>query len=173
VIPVQHGPLAPAPAKVVPVKYVFLFIGDGMATPQRMVTDYYLKETTGKGLCMNTFPVQGYATTMSADSLITDSAASATAMATGFKTYGGAIGVNVSKEPLETVAEVAHKTGKKVGIITTTSINHATPAGFYAHQRNRGQYYEIAEHMYKSGFEFFAGGGIYDNEGHINVSDKG
>ena len=51
--------------EVKPVKYVFLFIGDGMATPQRMVTDMYLKETTGKGLCMNALTVQGYTTTYS------------------------------------------------------------------------------------------------------------
>ena len=159
--------------EVKPVKYVFLFIGDGMATPQRMVTDFYLKEMTGEGLCMNSFPVQGYTTTYSADSLITDSAASATAMATGVKTYSGAIGMDINKEPVESVSEVAHKSGKKIGIVTTTSMNHATPGGFYSHQKNRGEYYKIAGDMINSGFEFFAGGGIYDNKGRITVNEKG
>lgn len=159
--------------EVKPVKYVFLFIGDGMATPQRMVTDMYLKETTGKGLCMNALTVQGYTTTFSADSLITDSAAAATAIATGHKTYSGAVGVDKDKKPVESVAELAHKTGKKVGVITTTTINHATPAGFYAHQKNRGEYYNIASDMITSGFEFFAGGEVYDNKGHITVNEKG
>ena len=144
-----------------------------MATPQRMVTDMYLKETTGKGLCMNAFPVQGYTTTYSANSLITDSAAAATAIATGHKTYGGAVGVDANKNPVESIAELAHKNGKKVGIITTTTINHATPGGFYAHQKNRGEYYKIAGDMINSGFEFFAGGEIYDNNGHITVNEKG
>ncbi|MEG2076845.1 MAG: alkaline phosphatase, partial [Victivallaceae bacterium] len=93
-------------------------------------------------------------TTYSSDSYITDSAASGTAIATGHKTYSGAIGVDVNKKPLESVAYLAQKKGKKVGIITTTSINHATPAAFYANQHNRGENYKIGKDLIKSGFEY-------------------
>ena len=76
----MYGADGAAAETVKPVKYIFLFIGDGMATPQRMMTDLYLKSIGKKeGLLMNRLPVQGFATTYSATSLITDSAASAIA----------------------------------------------------------------------------------------------
>ena len=169
-----YGADGAAAETVKPVKYIFLFIGDGMATPQRMMTDLYLKSIGKKeGLLMNRLPVQGFATTYSATSLITDSAASATAMATGQKTHDGAIGVDVNNKALENIAELARKKGKKVGIITTTSMNHATPAAFYAHQHSRGNAYRIGLDMIGSGFEYFAGGGLMDPKGRIMVSDTG
>ncbi|MEG1980246.1 MAG: alkaline phosphatase [Victivallaceae bacterium] len=157
-----------------PAKYIFLFIGDGMSIPQRMFTDVYLKQSgSDRELVMNKLPYQGYSTTYSSDSYITDSAASGTAIATGHKTYSGAIGVDVNKKPLESVAYLAQKKGKKVGIITTTSINHATPAAFYANQHNRGENYKIGKDLIKSGFEYFAGGGFNDAKGTITVKPNG
>ena len=72
-----------------PPKYVFLFIGDGMGTVQRMAAEEFLKSQGKEGLLMNTFPNYGMSTTYQNDRFITDSAAAATAQATGVKTNGG------------------------------------------------------------------------------------
>ena len=154
-------------------KYVFLFIGDGMSTAHRLVTDMYLKSQDLPGLTMQTFEVQGLTFTHSATSPITDSAAAGTAMATGQKTYSGAIGVDVDRKTLPNVSEFAKKSGKRVGIISNTSVNHATPGAFYAHQNNRGNYYKIGLDMLNSSFDYFAAGGFYDSKGGIMVDEKG
>ena len=141
-------------------KYVFLFIGDGMSTPQRMVAEEFSLKTGGGELAMNRMPYQSNTRTKSANSIITDSAAAATAIACGGKTNNRMLGVAPDGTRLESVAEVAKRKGKKVGIITTVTINHATPAGFYAHRKNRGMSYQIALDLVASGFDYFAGGGV-------------
>ncbi len=141
-------------------KYVFLFIGDGMSTPQRMVAEEFSVKIGEGELAMNRMPYQVNTRTKSSNSIITDSAASATAMACGEKTNNGMVGLAPDGRRLESVAEVAKKSGKKVGIITTVTIVHATPAGFYAHRRKRGQTYQIALDLIASGFDYFAGGGV-------------
>ncbi|MCD8183673.1 MAG: alkaline phosphatase [Bacteroides sp.] len=145
-------------------KYVFYFIGDGMGVNQVNGTEMYLGEQEGRigtePLLFASFPVAGYATTYSATNSITDSSAAGTALATGSKTYNGAIGVDVNKNALQTVAEKAKKAGKKVGVTTSVSVDHATPAAFYAHQPDRNMYYEIALDLPKANFDFYAGGGF-------------
>jgi alkaline phosphatase len=127
-------------------KYVFLFIGDGMGVAQRSAAELYkanLADTkTGAWqevtLLMNSFPAQGMTTTYDAGSIITDSASAGTAIATGQKTLSGVISMDAEKKnKLETIAEVAHDKGWKVGIITSVSLDHATPAVFYAHTSSR------------------------------------
>ena len=146
-------------------KYVFLFIGDGMGIPQRMATDLFL-ETAGKEkLLINRLPAYGVTTTRSANSLITDSSSAATAIATGVKTNDGYVGVDTEFKPLETIAEMLKKKGMKVGIVTSVSMDHATPASFYAHQASRNSYYEISLDMTKSGFDYFGGGAFQDPDG--------
>ena len=81
---------------------------------------------------------------------VTDSAASATALATGFKTYNGAIGVDIDKNPLETVLERAKSLGKKTGIAVTSQIVHATPASYIAKNESRRNYNAIADHYFDS-----------------------
>ena len=145
-------------------KYVFYFIGDGMGVNQVNGTEMYLAEQEGrigiKPLLFTTFPVAGMATTFSATNSVTDSSAAGTALSTGEKTYNGAIGMDDNKNVLQTVAERAKKAGKKVGVTTSVSVDHATPAAFYAHQPNRSMYYEIALDLPKAGFDFYAGGGF-------------
>ncbi len=152
-------------------KYVFLFIGDGMSTPQRMTADEFARASGHGQLSMNTFPHQATTRTCSASSLVTDSAAAATAIACGVKTYNGAIGVDTNKQPLVSSAQVAHMAGRKVGIVTTVTICHATPAGFYAHRPQRSMSYEIGVDLLHSGFEYFAGGGLDGQNNKTNSAD--
>ena len=132
-------------------KYVFLFIGDGMGIAQRMATEVYLKTGGQEGLLINTFPACGVTTTHSATDVITDSAAAATAIASGIKTYNGAIGVDLEMNPVETIAEKAKKAGMKVGIISSGSLDQATPASFYSHQLSREMFHEISVDLATSG----------------------
>ncbi|NMA45469.1 MAG: alkaline phosphatase [Lentisphaerae bacterium] len=147
-------------AVAAPVKYVFLFIGDGMAAPQRTMAADFAKRVHDYELLINELPYAVATTTHAANSLITDSAASGTAFACGAKTNNGYIGVTPDGKPVESVAYVAQKAGKKVGIITSVTINHATPAAFYAHNLSRNNYYEIGLDMVASGFDFFGGGAV-------------
>lgn len=150
-------------------KYVFLFIGDGMGPAQVFSTEVYKASLNNKigrePLSFSQFPVQSYSTTFSANSFTTCSSASATAISTGTKTNNSFIGVDANGNRLETVAEKAKKAGFKVGLTTTVGINHATPGGFYGHQRNRNMYYEIAKDLLVSDFDYMAGGGIISPNG--------
>ncbi len=156
--------LCAGPSHAQQAKYVFYFIGDGMGVNQVNATEMYLAEQEGrigvKPLLFTTFPVTGVATTFSKTNSVTDSSAAGTALAAGAKTYNGAIGMDDEKQVLQTVAEKAKKAGRKVGITTSVSVDHATPAAFYAHQPARSMYYEIALDLPKAGFDFYAGGGF-------------
>ncbi len=150
-------------------KYVFYFIGDGMGVNQVNGTEMFLAEKEGcigvKPLNFTQFPVINFATTYSKYNSVTCSAAAGTALATGTKTKNGTIGMNsLRKGPLYSVAVQARKAGKKVGIATSVSIDHATPAAFYAHQPDRGMYYEIATDLPETGFDLYAGAGFLQPE---------
>lgn len=149
-------------------KYVFFFIGDGMGLNQVNTTEMFLAEVEGrigiKPFLFPSFPVASHANSHSATSSVTDSAAAGTALATGVKTYNGAMGVDADKNPVESFAERAKKAGKRVGITTSVSIDHATPGTHYAHEINRNMYYEIALWLPKSNFDFFAGSGFQKPE---------
>lgn len=145
-------------------KYVFYFIGDGMGLNQVNTTEMFLAELEGrigiKPLLFPSFPVASHANSHSASSSVTDSAAAGTALASGVKTYNGAMGVDVDKNPIQSFAERAKKAGKRVGITTSVSIDHATPGSHYSHEPARSMYYEIALWLPKSNFDFFGGSGF-------------
>ncbi len=142
-------------------KYVFFFIGDGMGFPQRAATAAFLE----KKLEIDKLPAQGITTTFANDRFITGSAASATALATGYKTNINYIGVDPEFKSLKSIAEMAKDSGMKVGIVSSVSIDHATPAAFYAHVKTRKMYHEIDMALAESGFDLFAGGGMKDPAG--------
>ncbi len=147
-------------------KYVFLFIGDGMSTAQINAAESFANarisdKVAVQHLRFSTFPVAGLTTTYDASSLITDSASSATAMATGNKTLSGVINMSPDKSTsFKLISEYARDAGKKIGIVSTVSLDHATPAAFYAKAPSRGNYYDIAVQLTESGFDYFGGGGI-------------
>lgn len=146
-------------------KYVFYFIGDGMGVNQVNGTEMYLAEKEGrigiKPLHFTQFPVVNFATTYSKYNSVTCSAAAGTALASGTKTKNGTIGMDsLHQAPLYSVATKAKEAGKKVGITTSVSVDHATPAVFYAHRPDRGMSYEIGTDLPKAGFDFYAGAGF-------------
>lgn len=147
-------------------KYIFYFIGDGMGVNHVNASEMYLSALKGEigveSLLMTQFPVASMATTFSSNNGVTDSAASGTALASGVKTNNGTIGLDANNVPVVSVAEMAKKAGKKVGIVSTVPINHATPGAFYGHQKNRGMYYEIALDMLEAGFDFYGGSDLID-----------
>ncbi|GAA2667118.1 MULTISPECIES: alkaline phosphatase [Actinosynnema] len=95
----------------------------------------------------------------------TDSAAAATALGTGVKTNNGVIGFDPAGQKLLTVGEQAKAVGKKVGVVTSVPFNHATPAGFIAHNADRNDYQGLATEMIDSGADVIMGGG------HPNYTD--
>lgn len=97
--------------------------------------------------------------TRSADNSVTDSAAAATAMACGQRTYNGAVGVDVHQTPIKSISEHAKCAGKAVGIVTTDLITGATPSGFSAHVSKRDHAADILEQQIATGFDVFMGGG--------------
>ena len=162
------------------VKYVFYFIGDGMGVNQINVTETYLAALKGKigfePILMSSLPVVGMVNTYSATNGVTDSAAGGTALATGHKTKNGAIGVLEDLEtPITSIAAWAQKAGKAVGVATTVSITHATPASFYGHQPRRQMYYELGQDLCKSDYDFFAGSDFnkpYVKEGEPSLHEQ-
>lgn len=143
-------------------KYVFYFIGDGLGTTQRTVAEYYLQEKNKDKtlkLAINTLPHVGINTTHSADTLVTDSAAAGTALATGYKTNNGVISQLPNGVNVKTLVELAEEKGMATGLVSTTRITHATPAVFAAHNVSRNNENEIAVDFLDSGVDFFAGGG--------------
>jgi alkaline phosphatase len=134
-------------------KYIFMLIGDGMGPAQQRLPEY----ATGQPLAINQLPVQAETITLNALGKITDSAAGGTALATGTKTFNGAVGLDADKKPLESVAVVAQKNNRKIGILTSTAITDATPAVFYAHRESRKMHKEMVTDMAASNFDLFIG----------------
>lgn len=136
-------------------KNVILLIGDGMGLSQ-LSSAYYFGDTEPN---FSRFPVVGLSRTSSAKEKITDSAAGATALSCGQKTYNGAIAVDVKGNDMETILEYLSGKEYSTAVLATSSITHATPASFYAHAKSRHQANHIASQMPESGVDFFAGGG--------------
>lgn len=143
-------------------KYVFYFIGDGMGVNQVNGTEAYRAEFEGRigirPLLFTQFPFATMATTYSATNGVTDSAASGTALATGNKTKNGTLGLLADQQTeVQSIACKAQEAGLRVGIATSVSVDHATPAAFYTHVPSRNDYYAIGQSMIRAGFDFYAG----------------
>jgi len=135
---------------------IILLIGDGMGLSQ-VSASFYFKPGPSN---FSRFPYIGLINTSSSSHKITDSAAGATAFATGKKTYNGAIGVDADTNALPLITEQLEDSGYRAGVIATSSITHATPASFFAHVESRHMHEEIAKQLTGSSIDFFAGGGL-------------
>lgn len=143
-------------------KYVFYFIGDGMGVNQVNAAETYLGAMEGRigiqELCFPSFPYFALVNTQSATNGVTDSAAGGTALASGNKTKNGALGVLKDlTTPVTSLADWARGAGAAVGITTSVSVDHATPAAFYAHVGSRGEAYTIGQQLVASENDFYAG----------------
>lgn len=139
-------------------KNLIFVIGDGMGLSQISVLNFSKQNQTN----FEYFPVVGFQKTHSADNLVTDSAASATAMSCGVKTQNTIIGMDADSIPVRTVFEEGKDRGFKIGIAVSAALTHATPASFYAHQSSRGMTEHIATDLANSEFDFLVGGGKKD-----------
>ncbi|MCK9203654.1 MAG: alkaline phosphatase [Bacteroidales bacterium] len=178
------------------LKNIIILIGDGMGYNHIQCLNYYqgIKaqpfEQFPVKLAMSTYPVKaghfsegnpssnhfttGYNTvaawsdTSYLKKNFTESAAAATAIATGFKTYNNAIGMSINQDTLSNITEWAKGMGKSAGIVTTVPVSHATPAGFVAHNKLRTDYSRIAYQMFfNSRCDVIMGCGnpMYDGDG--------
>ena len=139
------------------VKYVFYFIGDGMGVNEVIGTNLYNEATGLEAVNFTQFPVVNFITTVSANSLVTDSSAAGTALATGTKIDNNALGQDPDGNPTPNLTEWAHAAGFGTGVATSVGVNHATPASFVAHTPSRNDYEEIALQMIDSPVDFMAG----------------
>lgn len=133
---------------------IILFIGDGMG-----IAHVTAAKITKGSLNLERLRTGGFVMTNAENRLVTDSAAGGTAIATGHKTYNGAISVSSRGEPLKTVLEYAEEAGRATGLVVTCSITHATPAVFAAHVVNRNMENDIAAQLAASGVDVMIGGG--------------
>jgi alkaline phosphatase len=136
-------------------KNVILLIGDGMGLTQISAALYM----NGNKLNMERFPVTGLHKNYAANDLVTDSSAGATAFACGVKTYNGAVGLAADSSRAETILEICEKNGLATGLVVTSTIVHATPASFIAHQKHRDMYEAIATDFLQTPVDIFIGGG--------------
>jgi len=136
-------------------KNIILMIGDGMGLAQVSAALY----ANNNRLSLERFPVIGFHKSYSASDLVTDSAAGATAFACGEKTYNGAIGMKKDSTPCFSILEEAEQRGMATGLVATSTIVHATPASFIAHQPIRTMYEAIAADFLDTEIDFFVGGG--------------
>ena len=143
-------------------KNVILMIGDGMGTSMVTAARFYKDPTGSKDLFIDTLPLVAHVKTLSQDQVVTDSAAAITAMATGTKTTNGCLNYGPKcdeKNRLKIITEMAAQAGYAVGIVTTTHVTHATPAGFYAHVKDRNDKTKIAAQLLTSNIALALGGG--------------
>lgn len=139
-------------------KNLILIIGDGMGATQVTAGRVALRGAGGV-LWLQTLPSGALVRTQSASSLVPDSAAAGTALATGVRVANGAVSVDPSGRPLRTLFEAARARGLSAGLITTTDITDATPAAFSAHVSSRKDELEIARQQAAGGMEVLLGCG--------------
>lgn len=155
-------------------KYIFYCIGDGMGMNQVEATQLYLSQHVRgvrDSLLFTRFPIAGFATTHSASHYITCSSAAGTALASGVKTKNNTVGVDPEGNPVQSLMVDVQAKGWKTAVITSMSVDDATPAAFYAHQINRNFSYQIAIQAAESGIDFFGGAGLKSPQNKKNPAD--
>ncbi len=154
--PVRPAPAVP-PATDQPPRNVIVVLGDGVGLGQLSTVSALVLGPAG-GLAVESAPVVGLVRTWAGNALVTDSAAAASAMATGMKTPKGAISMQADGSAPCTLFEAAAASGMATGFVTTAGLPDATPAAFLAHAANRDQYRTILEQMLASDATVLIGG---------------
>tara|TARA_B100000073_G_scaffold320101_1_gene299518 strand:- start:683 stop:1651 length:969 start_codon:yes stop_codon:yes gene_type:complete len=132
-----------------------MMIGDGMGISQVSTSMYSSDNYTP----LERSQYVGLSKTHSLDDLVTDSAASGTALSSGVKTYNGVLGLDKDYNPVKSILEISRDKGYMTAIIVTSTIVHATPAAYFSKSKSRYEYENIADELSKSGINFFIGGG--------------
>ena len=140
-------------------KNIILLIGDGTGLNQITLSRMAISGVNSR-LYIDQLPYSGISLTHSADNIITDSAAAATAWATGTKTKNKFISVTPNEKALTSLTEALFEKGFLSGVVATSSITHATPAAFYAHVNNRYKEKKIASQLQNSNINIAFGGGL-------------
>ncbi|MBN2000463.1 alkaline phosphatase [candidate division KSB1 bacterium] len=145
-------------ARAPKVKNIILLIGDGMGFSHISAVRY---ATVGpdSALTMDKMPVTGFVKTFSANRLITDSGASATALATGYKTNNGMISTTPDSQSLYTILMACRDHGMATGLVATSSVTHATPAAFASNVSSRNMENDIADQLLQNRINVLFGGG--------------
>ncbi len=152
-------------------KNIILLIGDGMGVSQITAGLY----ANGNHLEIERFKHMGLVKCHSSNNLITDSAASGTAFATGIKTFNGAVGVNPNREPVKNIVEYAEEKGLATGLVVTSQMAHATPAAFFGHHHKRSLMEDIAAQLLDQDIDLLIGGGqnhFENRKDNQNISKK-
>jgi len=148
-----------------PVKNIIMIVADGMGPAYTSAYRYYNDDPATEIVEQTVFErhLLGSASTYPApvSGYVTDSAAGATALASGVKSYNGAIGVDVNKKPVKSVLHAAKAKGMKTGVVVTSQVNHATPASYITHNESRRNYNQIADSYIDNGIntDLLLGGG--------------
>ncbi len=140
-------------------KGVILFIGDGTGINQVSSADIYAKRVLGRDLMINSIRTSGLTTTHAANSEVTDSAAAATALYSGYKTNTGQLNILPDGSKASNVAQAAKKAGLSVGIVSTARLTDATPAAVYSSSPRRDCEAYIAEQLPDFAPDAILGGG--------------
>ena len=149
---------------------IIILIGDGMGLAQISAYNYHNDNAT----VFEKFENIGLVKTHASDNLITDSAASATAINSGIKTNNGYIGIDANGKSVANILDKVQRLGYQTAIITTSSIVHATPAAVYAKVESRKNYRQIAEQLAEAKINYFIGGGkqYFTEAGKENLLEK-
>lgn len=149
------------PTTSLTAKSLILFIGDGMGQAHRFAGQLLAAGRNGR-LAMDRLPILGQMGTMCADAstFVTDSAAAASAIATGVKTKNGCVSIDANGERRSTILEMAKASGRSVGLVSTCQITDATPAAFAAHVPLRAAQSNIArQYIDEARVDVILGGG--------------
>ena len=153
-------------------KNVIFIIGDGMGPNDIEIAQKHSADAYSFGLVLNKIKNHGLSTTRSANSSVTDSAASATALSTGVKTNNGFIAKDVDGNDLKTMAEIAREQGKRVGIITNEYIHGATPSSFGTHNISRNNTAELVNGLFAFRPDVLMGTDFTSTYNHAGANEK-
>lgn len=143
-------------------KYIFYFIGDGMGMGHIMAAQQYNRHILGNTtpLLMMQFPIASMAESYSANAPVTDSAASGTALSTGYKTKNYMLGMLPDSTHVYSIAKDLKEGGFGVAVLSSVGADDATPAAFYAHVPYRKHFLDIGMDAARSGYQFIGGSGL-------------